>query len=409
MPLSLRFALRYMRTSRRSVNFITIISGISLLGIAVGVAALICVMSIFNGFRDLLQSMLIGFDPHIRITATADPKTHQIDTSLLTLLRSKQEVEAASVILQGRIIMIKGANSQVFMLNSVNHTEIDRVSGVKASVNFGVFDVSKKNNFYHVVLGTGVADKLRAMPGDTLTLLSPIEIEQAASGFYKPNGITAIVSGIFQSNAKEYDQFYTYGSQELGKKLFSSRSYFIDVRLHSLDKVQDFAKDIAASLPANTHIETWFDLHKELYGVMQFERIVSFSIISIIVLVAVFNILASLTMTVVQKRHDIALLKAIGATDKLVRNIFLTEGILIGVIAVGGGVILGLGLCYGQQQYGWFGLDRSKFIISAIPVSIYTGDVVMVCIVALLLCFGATIYPARRAARMAISQSLREQ
>ncbi len=409
MPLSLRFALRYMRTSRRSVNFITIISGISLLGIAVGVAALICVMSIFNGFRDLLQSMLIGYDPHIRITAVANPTTHLTDTALISMIRSQPEVAAASAILQGRVVMIKGANSQVFMLNGVKHSEIAGVSGVKDAVNFGVFDISKRNEFYRIVLGTGVADKLRAMPGDTLTLISPLEIEQAAAGFYRPKGITAIVSGIFQSNAKEYDQFYCYGSQELGRKLFAPKLYFIDIRLRSLESVQSVAKNLKPAIPPTASIETWFDLHKELYGIMQFERLVSFSIISIIVLVAVFNILASLTMTVVQKRHDIALLKAIGATDKLVRNIFLTEGILIGLLAVGGGTVLGLGLCYGQLHYGWFALDRSKFIIPAIPVSVYSGDVVMVCIVALVLCFGATIYPARRAARMAISQSLREQ
>ena len=409
MPLSLRFALRYMRTSRRSVNFITIISGISLFGIAIGVAALICVMSIFNGFRDLLQTMLIGYDPHIRITATANPNNHQPDSALLSLLRSKSEVEAASTILQGRVIVIKGANSQVFMLNGVNHTEIGQVSGVKDAVQFGIFDISKRGEFYHVVLGTGVADKLRAMPGDTISLISPAEIEQAAAGFYRPSGITALVSGIFQSNAKEYDQFYFYGSQELGRKLFSSKQYFIDIRLHTLENVQSFAKDLKAVVPADFSIETWFDLHKELYSIMQFERLVSFSIISIIVLVAVFNILASLTMTVVQKRHDIALLKAIGATDKLVRNIFLMEGILIGIIAVGSGIALGLGLCYGQQHFGWFGLDRTKYIISAIPVSVYSSDVVIVCSVALVLCFGATLYPAQRAARMAISQSLREQ
>lgn len=409
MPLSLRFALRYMRTSRRSVNFITIISGISLFGIAIGVAALICVMSIFNGFRDLLQTMLIGYDPHIRITATANPNTHQPDSAILSLIRSKAEVEAASTILQGRVIVIKGANSQVFMLNGVNNTEIGQVSGVKDAVQFGVFDIGKRNEFYHVVLGTGVADKLRAMPGDTISLISPAEIEQAAAGFYRPSGITALVSGIFQSNAKEYDQFYFYGSQELGRKLFSSKQYFIDIRLHNLENVQSFAQSLKSVVPANATIETWFDLHKELYGIMQFERLVSFSIISIIVLVAVFNILASLTMTVVQKRHDIALLKAIGATDKLVRNIFLMEGILIGIIAVGSGIVLGLGLCYGQQQFGWFGLDRTKYIISAIPVSVYSSDVVIVCSVALVLCFGATLYPAQRAARMAISQSLREQ
>jgi lipoprotein-releasing system permease protein len=398
-----------MRTSRRSVNFITIISGISLLGIAVGVAALICVMSIFNGFRDLLQTMLIGYDPHIRITATANPKTHQPDSMLLSKIRSHPEVQAASTILQGRIVFIKGANSQVFMLNGVNPTEIGQVSGVKEAVNFGVFDISKRDAYYRVVLGTGVADKLRAMPGDTLTLISPLEIEQAAAGFYRPSGVTAIVSGIFQSNAKEYDQFYCYGSQELGRKLFSSKFYFIDVRLHQLESVQSFAQTLKTIVPQSATIETWFDLHKELYGIMQFERMVSFSIISIIVLVAVFNILASLTMTVVQKRHDIALLKAIGATDRLIRTIFLTEGILIGIVAVGSGIIIGLGLCYGQQHFGWFGLDRSKYIISAIPVSVYSSDVIMVCIVALLLCFGATLYPARRAARTTISQSLREQ
>ncbi len=405
MSLPLRFAFRYLKTSRRNVNFISIISGISLLGIAVGVASLICVMSIFNGFRDLLQSMLIGYDPHIRVTAPATIR----DSSLLPLIRSQAEVKAASDVVQGRVVVIKGGNSQVFMLNGVKRDEIDGVSGVKDAMSFGKFEIRTIDNFYHVVIGTGVADKLRAMPGDTLTLLSPSEIESAAVGFYRPKGLTAIVAGVFQSNAKEYDQFYFYGSQELGRKLFSPKNILIDIRLHDLQNVQATAQHLASILPKGVQVETWFDLHKELYGIMQFERLVSFSIISIIVLVAVFNILASLSMSVVQKQRDIALLKAIGATNRLIRNIFLAEGVIIGFIAVTAGVALGLGLCLGQQQYGWFGLDRSKYIISAIPVSVYSGDVLVVCGLALLLCFGATIYPAQRAATTLISRALREQ
>ncbi|MFN8358972.1 MAG: ABC transporter permease [Candidatus Kapaibacterium sp.] len=405
MNLPLRFAFRYLKTNRRNVNFISIISGISLLGIAVGVASLICVMSIFNGFRDLLQSMLIGYDPHIRVTAPATLG----DSSLLSLIRAQSDVKAASDVVQGRVVVIKGANSQVFMLNGVKREEIDGVSGVKDALSFGKFEIRTIDNFYHVVIGTGVADKLRAMPGDTLTLLSPSEIESAAVGFYRPKGLTAIVAGVFQSNAKEYDQFYFYGSQELGRKLFSPKNIFIDIRLHDLQHVQSTAQKLTSLLPKGVQVETWFDLHKELYGIMQFERLVSFSIISIIVLVAVFNILASLSMSVVQKQRDIALLKAIGATNRLIRNIFLAEGVIIGLIAVSAGVALGLGLCLGQQQYGWFGLDRSKYIISAIPVSVYSSDVLIVCALALLLCFGATIYPAQRAATTLISRALREQ
>ncbi|MBK9247342.1 MAG: ABC transporter permease [Ignavibacteria bacterium] len=405
MNLPLRFAFRYLKTSRKNVNFISIISAISLLGIAVGVASLICVMSIFNGFRDLLQSMLIGYDPHIRVTAPAT----RSNSSLLTLIRNQPDVKAASDVVQGRVIVIKGGNSQVFMLNGVKSDEIDGVSGVKDAMSFGKFEIRMIDNFYHVVIGTGVADKLRAMPGDTLTLLSPSEIESAAVGFYRPKGLSAIVAGVFQSNAKEYDQFYLYGSQELGHKLFAPKKIFIDIRLHDLQNVQSTAQNLTSILPTGVQVETWFDLHKELYGIMQFERLVSFSIISIIVLVAVFNILASLSMSVVQKQRDIALLKAIGARNRLIRNIFLAEGVIIGLIAVTAGVALGLGLCLGQQEFGWFGLDRSKYIISAIPVSVYSGDVIVVCVLALLLCFGATIYPAHRAATTLISRALREQ
>ena len=143
MSLPLRFAFRYLKTSRRNVNFISIISGISLLGIAVGVASLICVMSIFNGFRDLLQSMLIGYDPHIRVTAPATIR----DSSLLPLIRSQAEVKAASDVVQGRVVVIKGGNSQVFMLNGVKRDEIDGVSGVKDAMSFGKFEIRTIDNF----------------------------------------------------------------------------------------------------------------------------------------------------------------------------------------------------------------------------------------------------------------------
>jgi lipoprotein-releasing system permease protein len=225
-----------------------------------------------------------------------------------------------------------------------------------------------------------------------------------------PLQIQVIVTGIFQTNAKDFDDIYSFTNEEIGRKLFHSplnAASSIDIKLKNIDDVLIVKDEIKNIIPLDTQILSWYDLHKQLYDIMNFERTIAFIIMSLIIIIAVFNVLASLTMTVVEKKRDIGILKTLGATEKGIRNIFVLQGSMIGIISTFLGILLGVGFCLGQIQFGWFRLDSSNFLISAIPVSIKITDVVIITIFSLILSFLATIYPAKRAAKTLAIDSIR--
>lgn len=395
----------------RSFHFITVVSTISIIGIVVGIAAIICVTSIFNGFREFAEQQLIGFDPHIRIVANEGAWLHNTD-SILKKIRKLSEVKAASSGLQGRIIALKNNSMNVITLNAVKREEINSVSGIANMLIIGRFDITERDELPGIVIGSGLADRLKVLTGDTVSLVSPKMIEYAARSFTEPVQVRTRVTGIFQTNAKEYDDYYAYTSYFPGVELFSppkGSALTVDIKLKSLYDLEKVKSKLKEIINKDAKILTWYDLHKELYNIMQFERYVSFIILSLIIVIAAFNVLASLSMTVVEKRADIGVLKAIGATSKLIQKIYLMEGLLIGIISTFTGVIIGLGLCLAQIKYSLFRLDTSKFIINAIPVSIHATDIILVSILSLFLSITAAIYPARRASKTIITEAIREE
>jgi len=319
--------------------------------------------------------------------------------------------KAASPVLQGRMIALQGNSPQVFNLTAMRQEDVNSVSGVASTVIIGKFNLGI-GDFPAVVLGAGLADRLRALPSDTITLVSPRMIESALASMSRPKGIKVIVSGIFQANAREYDNTVGYTSAQLGQQLLKAGekdATSIDIRLHSINSVVAVQKSLQTSLPQNIIVETWYDLHKELYDVMQLERLASFVVLSLVIVVAVFNVLASLSMTVFEKRADIAMLKSMGASDNFIQRIYLLEGLSIGILGTLAGVVLGLALCFGQIHFGWIKLDTSKYILAALPLSVHFSDVIAVIIVTLLLSFLATIFPSKRAAQTQIAAALRRE
>jgi lipoprotein-releasing system permease protein len=410
MKIHTRIALRYIFTLR-SFQFITVITVISMIGIIIGVAALISVISIFNGFAEFTESQMIEFDPHLRISASRGDWLENPD-EMLKKIKSLGEVEVASAIIQRRVVAVKNNKMQVLELQAVNNNQIDHVSGIRKTMVLGRFDIEQKNRLPGIVIGGGVSNTFRALPGDTISLLSPEIIERSIVKGSHHSGINTIITGVFQTHQRDYDNLYCYVDHSLGTRLFKSpknAATSIDIRLKDIENTDEVAKELKAMLPKNVDVLTWYDLHKELYNIMALERLAAFVVLSLIIMIAVFNILASLSMTVVEKRKDIALLKAIGATDKMIRNLFISEGAIIGLLSTILGTVLGLILTFGQKEYGWFALDTGKYLINAIPVSVNPMDIIIIFFFSLFLATIATIYPARRAARTEISLGLRNE
>lgn len=410
MKITTRIALRYIFTLR-SFQFITVITIISMIGIIVGVAALISVLSIFNGFAEFTESQMLEFDPHLRIKAEKGEWLENTD-AYLEELNSIPHISAASAIIQRRVVAIKQNKMQVLNLQAVNVNRFEEVSGVADKIVIGSFDLSRKHGLPGIVIGGGISNTFRALPGDTISLLSPQIIEKSILSGRKRGGIDMVITGIFQTHQKDYDNLYCYASFQIAERLFKApqnSANSIDIRLDDIDRTNETAKLLRKRFIDKAEILTWYDLHKELYNIMALERIAAFVVLSLIIVIAVFNILASLSMTVVEKKGDIALLKSLGATNKMVKELYIREGFIIGLISTIGGTALGLLLTYGQMEFGWFSLDSGKYLLDAIPVSLHALDVIVIFVFSLLLSTVATIYPAKRAARTDIAASLRNE
>ncbi len=409
MKLHFQIALRYIFTLR-SFHFITFITIISFVGIVIGVAALICVMSIFNGFGEFTEKQLIGYDPHMRIIPQNGAWLNNYE-KILSEVKKNKYVLAASPVAEGRMVGIKADNMKVMELFGYNPNEFSSVSGIDNSIVIGSFKIQPKNDVPRIVLGANLANRLKVMPGDTLSVMSLYTIEASIKSFSRRPGLNFLVTGLFLTNNPEYDDNYAYTSLNTANYLLNAPGNAvsaIDIRLNSIDNVEKVKEELKIKIPGLS-IQTWYDLHKELYNILKFERMSVFIILSLIIVIAVFNVLASLSMTVVEKKADIALLKSIGASDKLIKKIFMTLGLLIGSLSTIIGSLLGLGLTLGQIQFGWIKLSGAKFLVTSLPVSIHALDIVLIICVSMMLSFIATIYPARRASSSKIIDTIRSE
>ncbi len=403
-----RFIARRYLLSKRKARFISIITLISVIGITVGVAALIIVLSVFNGFNSLVTDILVGFDPHIRVepaTGTALPDYERV----ISVLEEDDRVKAYSPAASGRsMIVVKNIN-RIINVRGMDPDKMPDVSGVEESMVLGSLLLDRPDNSDGIVLGIGLADRLNAMQGDTVTVISPQGMEAALLRFGQPILRRYIVSGIYESMNQDYDAYYAFVSLHSARRLFNLGEDItgVELRLHNFRQSDAVKRDLQRALGDGYLVQTWYDLHRDLYSVMEIERWGAYIILSLIIAVATFNILGSLTMTVIEKTRDIGVLKAMGATKREVIRIYLFEGVLVGIIGSVIGSLIGYIVCYLQIQYHLFPLDPTVYIIPALPVEIRLIDFIAVGGAALLLSSLAALYPAKRAARVLPAQAVR--
>lgn len=382
--------------ARHSFSFIRIITMISVAGIAIGTAAIVIVVSIFNGFQELVSLQLTSFDPHLRVINAAGG-TLAGASQLTRVVASTPGVVAVAPTVSTKAVILSRGRLHAIQLIGINPEEYSRVSSLGRSVVSGGY-------FSHpgLLLGVALADKARLLSGDTMSILFPTDIESAIATSRAPIPSTVSVSGLFQSNERTYDTYYAFapiGTVRRALRLSADAASSLDIRTGSVDSARVVAQRLRAVLPASASILTWYDLHRELYSVMEFERMAAFIILSIIVLVAVFNIFASLTMTVTEKKSELGVLRAMGFRSGDVVRLFIFEGFTIGLIGTGAGIALGVGLCLAHLQWGLIRLDSGRYIVDTLPLALHLADVVSVALSALALATVAGIIPAKRAGR----------
>jgi lipoprotein-releasing system permease protein len=400
-------ARRYLR-SKRQMRFINIIMLVSVIGITVGVAALIVVLSVFNGFNSVVTGVLVGFDPHLRIEP-ARGKSMPLSDSLQARLSGDGRIAAWSPFIESKALIMTANMQRVVLVRGVVDSVAGRVSGVTQRVVLGNFHLGEVEGIPGIVLGMTLADRLGVTVGTSLTVVSPVGVDAMLLQFGQPLTRTFRVAGIYDSNNKDYDAHYAFISLDAARVLFDYPSWVsgIEMRLHDIGKAGKVKESLARSLGGTYTVSSWYDLHKDLYSVMQVERWAAYIILCLIVGVATFNVLGSLTMGVIEKRRDIGILKALGATRGSIMRLFMFEGLLVGTIGTVLGSVIGLAVCYLQVRYHLFPLDPTVYIIPAIPVDVRWTDFVAVSGASMLLSALASLYPALRAARMVPVQAIR--
>jgi lipoprotein-releasing system permease protein len=410
MNLSFFIAKRYIFT-KRNFQFISVITFLSLIGISIGVAALIIVLSIFNGFQELTKQQFIGFDPHLRIL----PKNSDwisLDSINLTKIKEISGIDILTTNISSKAIITKNQALQVVTINSVDMTNSEFYQGIRKSLIFGKWKFARDENMPGIILGASLASSLGAYPGDTITLYSSSEIEQFLTSFHVNSGYSLIITGVFATNIKDYDYTLAFITNNSAQSLFNppvSSVTSIDIKVNDVENIPKLKNQLESLLSKNLKVITWQDLNPDLFFIMRFERFSTFAVLSIIIILAVFNVLISLSMTVIEKHRDIGILKSMGAETRTIYKIYLFEGLLIGSIGTFFGTVIGLIFCYGQIHYKWFKIDTTKYIVDAIPLNLQFFDIAFIVCFALFLSGLAAIYPAYRAGNTMIIDSIRSE
>ena len=439
LPLDVRLliARRYLG-SRRRLTLVSVISGIAAVGVALGVAALIVVLSVMNGFFSVVRDLLVSFDPHVRIEATGPGGIADADVaSFLEVIGGEiAGVEAAAPYVEGKALLVAGAvapGDQVVVVRGVDAETYAAATGVGDAVQTGAFDLSRGadaqgskeagSGVPGVVLGTALASRLglytglAAGSGSQIELLSAEGLEGALVRY--PFGLPPqqrfAVRGLYALQPL-YDATHVFVGLEEAQRLFRMPGHVtgVELRLADIEQAERVKDQLGAALvrqgadPAAFRIQTWYDLQRQLYDVMRLEKWGASLVLALIVVVAAFNIVGSLTMIVIEKRRDLGALRAMGARQSDVRRIFLLQGLLVGGLGALSGLVLGLGLCWGQARYGWVELKQAEaFIIDAYPVEVRPFDVAVIVGITVALCALAALYPAARAAAVEPARAVR--
>ncbi|MDP4230301.1 MAG: FtsX-like permease family protein, partial [Bacteroidota bacterium] len=352
-----------------------------------------------------------SFDPHIRVTPAMNSDTSSKVISnfsdLETKIRKVEHVASVAPVLKQKAVLVHYTLPRVVMLTGIAQQDVKNVSGLGESMQSGKLLLDDSS----IIVGQLLADNLAIVIGDTLQVFSPLGMERILTEPVNPKSRTLIVRGIFAANNRDYDGVNAYTSIAAARDLFNipeGSATTLELRLSSINDAPNVKSQLASLLDTSKYrIDTWYDLHTDLYNVMEMERWIAYIILILIVAVASFSIFSALTLTVFEKRRDIGLLVALGAEQQNIQRIYLYQGLLTGLLGTLAGCLLGFIVVWAQKEFGFFTLDTSVYIIPALPVELHWQDFFFVSLGAMLLVSVASFMPSRRAARTSPAEALR--
>jgi lipoprotein-releasing system permease protein len=404
-------AKRYLR-SKRQVKFISLITYISIAGVMIGTAALIIVLSVMNGFESEVRSRIIGFDAHVKLRTFHDRGVENYP-KILDKIRDIPHIIAVAPYINEKAMILSRERKEGVVIKAINPKLESRVTDLVKNVNYGTLNlglIEKEGDraYPGILLGYSLADRLVVGLGDKVQLLSAVGLEIGGLGAM-PRAMTFRVAGYFETGLYEYDDNFAFIGIPEGQRLFEMGDQVtgLQIKLTEMSLAGEVAEAIEARLGYPYTTITWFDMNKNLFSWMQFEKWIAFIILSLIILVAAFNIVSTLIMVVLEKTKEIGILKSMGATNESVMRIFVYQGLVAGVIGAVLGLITGYAVCWAQLEFKFFSLPPDVYIISALPILMKPLDFIFIAAAALLLSLTATLYPAYRAAKLDPVQAIR--
>jgi lipoprotein-releasing system permease protein len=403
-------ALRYFRAKRRT-GFISIITYVSVIGVVIGVAALNIVLAAFNGFEGEVRNRLISADAHIHVRKFYNQEIEDYQ-KVTDSIRAVPRVIGASPVISKESVLHAKDNNQPAVIRALDPKTAGEVSIVPNSIASGKFDLGMQEyegkQLPGIVMGRYLAESLFIFQeGEVITLFS---VPQQLSLMPRFKAQQFLVTGISEIGFYEYDKVLAYISIEEAQKLFNLPNGVtrIDVKLDDYAAADKVAPLIEEKLGGYPYVaRTWFEQNKSLYSWMTYEKWLFTIILSLIIMVAAFNIISSLVMIVMEKTREIGILKSMGAPSKGIMKIFLMEGIVIGILGTIIGNILAYGICLLQQKFGLVTLPPEVYIIDKLPVDMHMFDFMIVSIIGVVLCLLAAVYPAYKASRLTPVESIR--
>ncbi|MBN1290459.1 MAG: ABC transporter permease [Candidatus Latescibacteria bacterium] len=410
-------AFRYLLT-RKKTGFISLISVISILGIAVGVGALIIVLSLMNGFTKELRTRLVGMDGHIWVSYPLDrgmPNYKKVEKTLggingVTGVSSFCSFESVAAAQQrGRPVYV--------IVRGIDETTIDSVSDIRNFISLGSLDISKdEEGIPGVIIGSYLSRSLNnAMVGEYIYIYGRVDMETMFEDMTLPPVKKFRITGIFNSGYYDYDSAVALIDIAEAQRILNMENMAsgIVLKLDNMFRVDHYTREnglIDQALGGTPFFsENWIEKNQILFRWMKLEKWAAFIVLSLIILVAAFNIVSSLIMMVMDKTKEVGILKSMGATNKSIERIFVYQGAFVGISGTIMGSVLGTVFCLIQDKYRILSFPPDIYFISALPMDLQISDVVSITLVALFLCWLSSYYPAKKAAELAPVDAIRSE
>ncbi len=412
MRYELAIAIRYLRGKRKQTS-VTVVTAIAILGVTLGVAALIIVLAVMNGFQNELRDRILGTNAHIVVFDRADQPIADY-AELLAKIRGVHGVKEASPFIISKAMARHGRRSEGLVLKGIDPTRAPRVLTLNQDLIKGSIEPLKapiaqtsRGPVHGILLGKLLAETLDAKVGDRIELMIPGTQSEgterkAILGYFE-------VSGIFESRMHEYDSLWSYVSIKAAQRFLGigHRVTGLEVSVYDIWQSDRIEREIASTLGHRTWTQDWQSMNSMFFNALELQKWALFIILCLIVLVAAFNVVSTLTLMVMEKRRDIGILKAIGATRSGLRRIFLYQGIIIGTMGTALGAALGTAISIIADAFQLIKIEGEIYYISYLPLQLSASDLALVAGASLIISFVTTLLPSFKAAGLDPVEAIR--